>query len=203
MLLSRGARKDYTRLTPPPAALQPPGLRPPPVACSPSTRETHVPLRLAMSPLLPPPQLQRFDPLIASWMQRHGARVLHIALGVIFVWFGALKVVAASPADQLVRATVYWVDPDWFIPVLGLWEIAIGVCLAFRPLLRLGILLLFLQLPGTFLPMVLLPEVVWARFPFVLTMEGQYIVKNLVIIGAALVLGGTLRRPSPQLTPTS
>jgi hypothetical protein len=85
------------------------------------------------------------------------------------------------------------VNPDWFIPVLGVWEMAIGVCLALRPLLRLGIFLLFLQLPGTFLPMVLLPEVVWDRFPFVLTMEGQYIVKNLVIIGAALVLGGTLR----------
>ncbi|HEX2099943.1 MAG TPA: hypothetical protein VHF69_04740 [Candidatus Synoicihabitans sp.] len=143
---------------------------------------------------VPPPSFpRRFDPSIAGWMERHGARVLHFALGVVFIWFGALKVFATSPADALVRATVYWVDPDWFIPVLGGWEIAIGVCLAFRPFLRIGIFLLFLQLPGTFLPMVLLPDVVWARFPFVLTMEGQYIVKNLVIIGAALVLGGTLR----------
>jgi uncharacterized membrane protein YkgB len=126
-------------------------------------------------------------------MERYGGRMLHLALGVIFIWFGALKTFATSPADALVRATVYWVDPDWFIPVLGVWEMMIGLCLAFRPLLRLGILLLFLQLPGTFLPMVLLPEVVWARFPFILTMEGQYIVKNLVIIGAALALGGTLR----------
>jgi uncharacterized membrane protein YkgB len=146
-----------------------------------------------MQTVPPPPFLRRFDPLIAAWMERHGVRVLHFALGVVFVWFGALKVFAISPADSLVRATVYWVDPDWFIPVLGWWEMVIGVCLAFRPLLRIGIFLLFLQLPGTFLPMVLLPEVVWARFPFVLTIEGQYIVKNLVIIGAALVLGGTLR----------
>lgn len=146
--------------------------------------------------LLPlPKSLQRFDPWIAGWMQRHGHRVLHFALGVTFFWFGALKVFATSPADALVRATVYWVDPDWFIPVLGAWEMLIGICLAFRPLLRLGILLLALQLPGTFLPMVLLPGVVWDRFPFVLTMEGQYIVKNLVIIGAALVLGGSLRTP--------
>lgn len=167
-----------------------PSCAPPRVAVDASVNR----VRAAPMKSLPlPPFLQRFDPLIAGWMQRYGVRVLHVALGVIFVWFGALKVFATSPADSLVRATVYWVDPDWFIPVLGIWEMAIGICLAFRPLLRLGILLLFLQLPGTFLPMVLLPHVVWAHFPFVLTMEGQYIVKNLVIIGAALVLGGTLR----------
>lgn len=136
--------------------------------------------------------LARFDPLIIGWMRRHGPLVLHGGLAVVFVWFGALKLWEASPADELVRRTVYWVSPDFFMPVLGVWEIAIGVCLAFPRLLRVGIALLFLQMPGTFLPMVLLPEVCWAKFPFVLTMEGQYIVKNLVIIGAALVLGGQL-----------
>jgi hypothetical protein len=69
----------------------------------------------------------------------------------------------------------------------------IGLCLLYRPLIRLGIVLLFVQLPGTFLPIVLLPEVVFTTFPYGLTVEGQYIIKNLVIIGAALVIGGTLR----------
>jgi hypothetical protein len=46
---------------------------------------------------------------------------------------------------------------------------------------------------GTFLPVVLLPDVVFATFPYGLTLEGQYIAKNLVVIGAALVVGGTLR----------
>jgi hypothetical protein len=58
---------------------------------------------------------------------------------------------------------------------------------------RLTILLLFLQMPGTALPLVLLPEVCWVNFPFVLTLEGQYIIKNLVIIGSALVIGATVR----------
>jgi hypothetical protein len=77
--------------------------------------------------------------------------------------------------------------------VLGAWEVLIGVSLLYRPLIRLGILLLFLQMPGTFLPIVLLPDVVYTVFPYGLTVEGQYIVKNLVIIGAALVVGGQVR----------
>jgi len=130
-----------------------------------------------------------------------GEPVLRIGLGVVFVWFGLLKPLGVSPAAQLVRDTVYWgIDPDWFIPVLGWWEVAIGVCLIDpgrllglgRWMTRAGILLMFLQMPGTFLPLVLLPDVTWQR-PFVPTLEGQYIIKNLVLIGAALYLGGRVR----------
>jgi hypothetical protein len=59
--------------------------------------------------------------------------------------------------------------------------------------MRATLFLLFLQMAGTALPLVVLPEAVWTEFPYGLTLEGQYIVKNLVIIGAALVLGGTVR----------
>lgn len=142
----------------------------------------------------PPVWFKRLDPLIIGWMRRYGPPVLHFALAVVFIWFGALKLWSTSPADELVRRTIYWVSPDFFMPVLGIWEMAIGVCLAFPRLLRVGIALLFLQMPGTFLPMIILPEVCWVSFPFVLTMEGQYIVKNLVIIGSALVLGGQLHQ---------
>lgn len=79
-----------------------------------------------------------------------------------------------------------------FVPILGVWEVLIGLCFLYRPLIRLGVLLLFLQLPGTFLPIVLLPDVVFTTFPYGLTVEGQYIIKNLVIIGGALVVGGAL-----------
>jgi len=48
-------------------------------------------------------------------------------------------------------------------------------------------------MPGTFLPFVVLPDVTFATFPYELTVEGQYIVKNLVLIGAALAVGGTVR----------
>jgi uncharacterized membrane protein YkgB len=145
------------------------------------------------SPTNPTEKLKRLDARLIVWMRDHGLGFLSIALGVIFIWFGALKIFSSSPADNLVRRTVYWFDPDIFIPVLGVWEVVIGACLLFRPLIRLGLLLLLFQLPGTFLPLLLLPEVCFAGFPFNLTMEGQYIVKNLLIIGAALVVGGSMR----------
>lgn len=83
------------------------------------------------------------------------------------------------------KRTVCWFRPEVFLPILGWWEVAIGLCLLFRPLTRPGIFLLFLQMPGTFLLLVLLPEGCFQKFPAVLTMEGQSIVKNLIIIGAA------------------
>jgi uncharacterized membrane protein YphA (DoxX/SURF4 family) len=122
-----------------------------------------------------------------------GVPVLRFALAVVFVWFGALKIVGTSPAAELVEQTVYFLPPEVFVPVLGVWEVLIGLCFLYRPLIRVGIFLLALQMPGTFLPIVLLPEAVFTSFPFGLTVEGQYIIKNLVIIGAALVVGGTVR----------
>jgi len=124
--------------------------------------------------------------------------LLRYSLGVIFIWFGALKPFGMSPAQDLVANTVYFVDPDWFVPFLGWWEVAIGVGLIVRPLIRPAIFLLFLQMPGTFIPLVLLPEVCFTNFPFGLTMEGQYIIKNLILISAALVVGGTVRKPSGE-----
>jgi len=138
-------------------------------------------------------QFDELDDTIAAHMDRWSIPVLRVAIAVVFIWFGALKVFGISPAGELVAATVYVVDPATFVPILGVWEVVIGICLLYRPLIRVGIFLLFLQLPGTFLPIVLLPEVVFTAFPYGLTVEGQYIIKNLVIIGAALGIGGTVR----------
>lgn len=138
------------------------------------------------------------DQRIAAWMARWGPSSLRVSLGVVFIWFGILKPLGMSPARELVERTVYWFDPQVFVPVLGWWEVAIGVCLLIRPLTRLAILLLFLQMPGTALPLVLLPDVCFSEPPFGLTLEGQYIVKNLVLISAALVIGGEVRSPKPS-----
>ncbi|MGH9785057.1 MAG: hypothetical protein ACRD88_12830 [Terriglobia bacterium] len=149
---------------------------------------------------MPPPLGSRlnssFDSIdrwISDTLWRVGVPLLRVALGIVFVWFGALKLAGASPALDLVIRTVYWLDPAVFIPILAWWEIAIGLCFAIPPLTRVGILLLALQMPGTFLPLVLLPQVCFQDAFWNLTLEGQYIVKNLVIIGSALVLGGLVR----------
>jgi uncharacterized membrane protein YkgB len=136
----------------------------------------------------------RIDPIIASWMDRYGLLLLRISLAVVFIWFGVLKPFRISPADDLIQRTVFWFDPNIFIPILGVWEALIGVCLLVRPLIRVAILLLFLQMPGTFLPLVLLPDVCFTHVPWAPTLEGQYIIKNLVLISAAIVVGGTVRK---------
>ena len=133
------------------------------------------------------------DSWFINFLQTYGLTALRLALGVIFIWFGGLKPFGLSPAQDLVAATVYWSEPEIIVPLIGLWEVAIGVCLLFPPLTRLGLGLLALQMPGTFLPLVLLPEVCFTVFPLGLTLEGQYIVKNLVIIGAALIVGSTVK----------
>ncbi len=136
--------------------------------------------------------IKRFDIKLINFLNTVSLPALRISLGVIFIWFGLLKVFGESPANDLITKTVYWFNPDVFIPILGLWEAAIGICLLVPFFNRLGLFLLALQMPGTFLPLILLPEVCFISFPFNLTLEGQYIVKNLVLIGAAIVVGARL-----------
>lgn len=136
----------------------------------------------------------RLDKKLTNWMANYGLLILRIGLGIVFLWFGLLKFFKGmSPAEDLVRNTIYFVDPDFFLPVLAAWESLIGLGLITGKFLRVTLLLLFLQMPGTALPLVLLPEKVWTVFPFGLTLEGQYIIKNLVLIGAGLVIGATVR----------
>ena len=134
------------------------------------------------------------DRRITSWMADYGLLFLRVGLGIIFFWFGALKLEPGlSPAEDLVRNTTSFVNPDWFIPLLAIWEMAIGLGLMTGKFMRITILLLFLQMPGTALPLVILPDAVWTKFPYGLTLEGQYIIKNIVLVSAGLVLGATVR----------
>jgi len=138
--------------------------------------------------------LNEIDLKLTEWMAKYGLKILRIGLGVVFFWFGVLKFFPGlSPAENLVRNTIYFINPDLFIPVLALWESIIGIGLITGKYMRFTLLLLFLQMPGTAMPIFILPDVVWTAFPYGLTLEGQYIIKNIVLIGAGLVLGATVR----------
>lgn len=144
------------------------------------------------------------DDTIVELMGRIGMPFLRIGIGVIFIWFGVLKPLGLSPAAELLANTVYWWTPEIVVPAIGWWEVAIGITFLIPQLTRVAIFLLAVQMPGTFLPLVLLPEVCFTVIPWGLTLEGQYIVKNLVIIGAALVIGSTIetkRRLKTQAIP--
>ncbi|MEM7248681.1 MAG: DoxX family membrane protein [Acidobacteriota bacterium] len=142
----------------------------------------------------PSRRLALLERRVTHWSARHGATVLRVGLGVVFAWFGLLKLVPGlSPAEQLLTKTVSpLVDPSWFVPLLAAWECGLGLGLMTGRLPRLTLLLLFFHLGGTCLPVLTCPDEVWTRFPHALTLEGQYMVKNLVLVGAGLTLVGRL-----------
>jgi len=121
--------------------------------------------------------------------------LVRIPLFVIFFWFGFLKIINLSPAQNLVIDTVYWMPffeaESWTI-IIGYWEVLIAILFMFKRTTFFAMVLLLLQMTGTFLPLIILPEVTFQNSnPFLPTLEGQYIIKNIIIITAALIIGGS------------
>ena len=138
--------------------------------------------------------IKKFDHIVLSFMSQYAIPMARLAFGVIFIWFGGLKVLNLSPAYDLVAATVYWLTPEVIVPLVGLWEVAIGIALLYPPLTRIGLILLAGQMPATFMPLILLPEVCFTIAPIGLTLEGQYIVKNLAVIASAFIIAGSVKK---------
>ena len=133
-------------------------------------------------------RFDRVDRRITGWMADHGLTLLRVALGIIFLWFGALKLIpGVSPAEVLAGRTIetltFGVVPaSVAVPILALWEVAIGVGLLVGRWMRVTLALLFVQMLGTVTPLVLFPAETWVRFPLVPTLEGQYIILSLIHI---------------------
>lgn len=137
----------------------------------------------------------RVDERVIQLMTAYGIHLTRISLAVVFIWFGLLKVLGHSPVTHLVANTVYWISSDLFLPLLGIWEMVVGVLLLSGLALRLTLFLLWLQLAGTFLVLILRPDIAFqAGNPLLLTMEGEFVVKNLVLIAGGIVIGSTVRR---------
>jgi uncharacterized membrane protein YphA (DoxX/SURF4 family) len=160
------------------------------------------------SPGLPQP-LDRLDARITEALASLGVPVLRIGLGSVFLWFGALKFFPGySPAEDLAARTIEAitfgvVGPQISLPVLAAWETVIGIGLLSGRFLRATLFLLAVQMVGTLMPLVLFPGETFSRFPLAPTLEGQYIIKNVVLIGAAMVVGATVRggRLDPEPPP--
>jgi uncharacterized membrane protein YkgB len=142
---------------------------------------------------------ERIDPLVTSFMARYSIPILRVSLGITFFWFGLLKFFPGlSPAQELAGATIEkltygLVNPHISVPILAAWEAAIGLGLISGRFLRVTLFLLFAQMLGAMTPLILFPRETFTHFPYAPTLEGQYIIKNLVLIGAALVVGSTVR----------
>jgi uncharacterized membrane protein YphA (DoxX/SURF4 family) len=144
-------------------------------------------------------RFNEIDIRLTNWMARYGILILRIGLGVVFFWFGFLKFfLGLSPAASLATRTIEvlsfgLIPSDISMPILAVWESVIGIGLIFGVFMRATLLLLFLQMLGTITPIFLFPELVFQVFPIAPTLEGQYIIKNIVLISAGLVLGATVR----------
>jgi uncharacterized membrane protein YphA (DoxX/SURF4 family) len=132
-------------------------------------------------------------------MARNGIRLLRISLGIVFLWFGVLKFFPGlSPAQTLAGDTISILSfglltPKLAVLILAVWECLIGVGLIAGYLLRATLFLLWLQMLGTITPLVLFPDLCFTVVPIAPTLEGQYIIKNLVLVTAGLVIGATVR----------
>ena len=161
-----------------------------------------------MQPRRLPARLEPLDIRITAILARWGVPVLRFGLGIVFLWFGALKFFpGASPAEALAARTIEvmsfgLIGPSVSLPVLAAWESLIGLGLLTGRYLRATLFLLALQMLGTLTPLLFFPDETFSIFPFAPTLEGQYIIKNVVLIGAAMVVGATVRggglEPDPR-----
>lgn len=141
----------------------------------------------------------QIDARITRWMARYSVIILRVALGLVFLWFGALKFIPGlSPAQSLAGQTIELltfglIPPAVSVLILAAWECAIGIGLITGLFIRITIFLLLTQMAGTLTPLFLFPAETWTIFPIAPTLEGQYIIKNMVLVGAGLVIGATAR----------
>ena len=145
----------------------------------------------------------RLDQSLVRFMKVYGVHLLRWAIAIVYLWFGGLKLVNASPASDLVVQTVFWLPPHLAVFFIGCWEVLIGIGLLFtQPLiLRATLFLLWLQIAGTFQIFFLLPQATFqGGNPLLPTLEGQYAIKNLVLITAGLVIGSTVRRTPAHIS---
>jgi uncharacterized membrane protein YkgB len=140
--------------------------------------------------------LFRLDELLIAVLRRWSITILRLALGSVFLWFGALKIFGASPVILLLQQTYSFLPLHIFIFVLGVWEMFIGVGIILRRALRCVLILLCTHLIGTFFALGLNPHHFFLQgVPFCLTADGEFVMKNLVLISAALVIAGYEVKP--------
>lgn len=158
------------------------------------------------------PETHRRDPLrrvnvarrqLERILGRTSLLLLRLSLGVVFVWFGALKIAGASPAEVLVAETMPWLAASWLVPALGGFEIGLGIALMVGYRLGWVCAAMVAHLVGTFLTVVMAPDALFHGNPFMLTMEGEFVAKNLVLITAALVIASRSRPAEPVEAPAA
>lgn len=120
--------------------------------------------------------------------------IMRISIGIIYFWFGVLKFFRGySPAEALAIKTIHaltfgMISDQYSIILLATWECLVGLMLITGKMVRTALLLLFVHMICTFAPLFLFPQDTFKYAPYSLSLVGQYIIKNIVIIASALVV---------------
>lgn len=137
--------------------------------------------------------INKLDHKIIRLMKKYGEKVELTFLGGYFLWFGLIKVFGGKSASSIIAKSIYWIDPSWGVPALGLWEALIGIGLLIKKLHRFAILLLILRIPGVLFALIYHFDKCFHEGIFEPSIQGQYLIKQLTLIGAALVIGSLIK----------
>ena len=144
------------------------------------------------------------DRQVAEWLRPMAFPCLRVVLGLLFLWFGGLKIAGVSPVKGMVAGTLPWAPPDVIVPALGAVEALLGVGLVTGLAIRLVLPALAAHLVGTFLTFVELSgQMFHGSNPLLLTQNGEFVTKNLVLISATLVLFAHTRQPDLVRVPAA
>ena len=141
--------------------------------------------------------------IFSEEVQKWGITILRVALGIVFLWFGALKIAGVSPVQSLVRTCFPFMPEPYFFMGLGVVEVLIGLGLITKVALRATLAVFLMQMGGTLTAPLFAPSLFFSRGNLLLlTTEGEFVVKNLVLIASGLVIGGyALKTMQPKTDP--
>lgn len=166
--------------------------------------ESHVDRIHTRSVVLIAARVRSVDQAVAGALRPFTLPALRVLLGLVFVWFGALKVVGRSPVAGLVAQTLPFANPHVIMLVLGTTELVLGVVLICGVFARFALLVLAMHLAGTFSTFVVAPHLMFSGGdPLLLTGNGEFVLKNAVLIAATLVLITHSSRTATNVRPAS
>ncbi|MFP4288818.1 MAG: DoxX family protein [Bacteroidales bacterium] len=139
-------------------------------------------------------RIAKLENEILNWMAKNGITLLRISIGIIFLWFGFQKFFPGiSSAEDIATRTIDVISlgvvkSPFSMPILATWETLIGLGFLTGKFMRATFILMILQMAGTLFPLLVFPQETFHFPPFVPSLEGQYILKNIIIITGAMVI---------------
>lgn len=144
--------------------------------------------------------IYEYEERAVQFLRQWSLPMLRWSLAVVYIWFGALKLVGTSPVFDMITA----LHPSYPVPlcfvILGIWEVLIGLGFLTGKFLRVTLVLMWAQMGGIMISLFTDPQMFFqAQSPLSLTYDGEFLIKNLVLIAASLVIAGYGLKPRAKV----